>query len=188
MIAMEDAEIVALYFDRSERAIHETEKKYGALCRSLAMNVLQNEPDAEECVADAYLAVWNAVPPEKPTYFKAYLCRIVRNTALKMLRRRTAQKRGAGQTEPLDAFAEFLSGGFTPESELDAKLLAQSMNGFAQGLNERNRYIFIRRYWYCDGVNQIADALGMRGTAVSATLYNLRKKLEKHLEKEGFEL
>ena len=98
---MDDLTIIELYFDRSEQAIDETDKKYGKLCRSLAGSILSSDEDAEECVSDAYLSVWNTIPPTRPNNFTAFLCRIVRNLSLKRLDYNTAQKRNGNVTVPL---------------------------------------------------------------------------------------
>ena len=90
---MEDQEILGLLEKRSEQALGEVER-YGALCLGLARRLLGRAEDAEECVNDAYLRLWNAVPPAKPQSLRAYLCRIVRNLALRRLDRQGAQCRG----------------------------------------------------------------------------------------------
>lgn len=105
---MDDLTIIELYFDRSEQAIDETDKKYGKLCRSLAGNILPSDEDAEECVSDAYWSVWNAIPPTRPNNFTAFLCRIVRNLSLKRLDYNTAQKRNGNVTVPLSELEEVL--------------------------------------------------------------------------------
>ena len=61
-----DADIVSLYFDRSEEAIAASQLKYGRTCHTVAYNILHSDEDAEECVSDTWLRAWNAIPPEKP--------------------------------------------------------------------------------------------------------------------------
>ena len=92
---MEDEAIVGLFFDRSEEAIERLNEKYGRVILSIGKNILGNEPDAEECANDAYLAVWNSIPPERPLCLSAYVCKIARNIALKRYRYRKAEKRSA---------------------------------------------------------------------------------------------
>ncbi|MBR5427211.1 MAG: sigma-70 family RNA polymerase sigma factor [Clostridia bacterium] len=184
---MNDASIAALYRDRSEAAIRETEKKYGEVCLRLANNILHNECDAQECVNDAYLALWESLADrEPPRYFKAYLLRIVRYIAYDMLKKRTAQKRGEARPMPLEELAEILPDPRTPEQELDAAALTEALEVFLLGLPQRHRYIFLRRYFYCDGVSEIAAALGAPESTVSVTLNRVKKKLKAYLEKEGF--
>src|SRR5699024_1694314 len=90
---MEDQEILGLLEKRSEQALGEVERRYGALCLGLARRLLGRAEDAEECVNDAYLRLWNAVPPAKPQSLGAYLCRIVRNLALRRIDRQGARCR-----------------------------------------------------------------------------------------------
>lgn len=85
---IEDEKIVELFFERSEQAIQELGNKYGKVCRKLSYNIVNNMQDAEECVNDAYLGAWNAIPPEKPDPLLTYLCKIVRNISLKMYYRK----------------------------------------------------------------------------------------------------
>ena len=81
---MEDQKIIALYHNRDESAITETDRKYGVYCRTIAMNILSVREDAEECVNDTYLGVWNAVPPARPGVFSAFIARITRNLAMNL--------------------------------------------------------------------------------------------------------
>lgn len=62
---MEEQEILELFFSRSEQAIRELDDKYGKVCHSLSYHILNNRQDAEECVSDAYLGMWNAIPPAR---------------------------------------------------------------------------------------------------------------------------
>ena len=91
---MEDREIVQLYWDRDERAIGESEQKYGALCRGVALRVLESIEDSEECVSDTWLRSWNTIPPQRPNLLGAFLARITRNLALDRWRAARAEKRG----------------------------------------------------------------------------------------------
>ena len=122
---MDDLTIIELYFDRSEQAIDETDKKYGKLCRSLAGSILSSDEDAEKCVSDAYLSVWNTIPPTRPNNFTAFLCRIVRNLSLKRLDYNTAQKRNGNVTVPLSELEEVLHTAPEPELEELGKLLSR---------------------------------------------------------------
>lgn len=73
---MEDQQIIRLFFERSEQAITELSRKYGALCFQIADNILDDPQDAEECVNDAWLGAWNSIPPQRPDPLRAYVCRI----------------------------------------------------------------------------------------------------------------
>lgn len=75
---MDDSAIVELFWKRDEQAIAATTEKYNVYCLSIAMNILGNIEDAEECVNDAYLNTWNSIPPNKPKMLSTYLGKIVR--------------------------------------------------------------------------------------------------------------
>lgn len=182
---MKDQLIIKLFFERSENAIAELAKQYGGLCRSTALHVLGNEQDAEECVNDAYLALWNAIPPENPESLRAYLCRIVRNQALKRYHRNTAGKRNPGYEVVLDEVAECLRGDGTVEDRILAEELKHHINEFLEQLSEKDRVIFIHRYWFCREISEIAQGCGCSRNYVNVHLHRTRDRLEKYLKKEG---
>ena len=182
---MEDARIIELFFERSEQAIAGLSEKYGPTCLRIAENILNDRSDAEECVNDAYLAVWNAIPPEKPQALLSYVCRIVRNLALKKHRANTAGKRGSRCDIALDEIAECLPSASDVESEFEAKRAAESINAFLASLDKESRVLFVRRYWFSDPVSDIAADFGRSGHYISVRLSRIRKKLKNHLEKEG---
>ena len=117
---MEDGGIIALFFERSEQAIGELDRKYGPAAKRLAMNILADGRDAEECVNDACLAVWSTIPPQLPSSLGGYFCRIVRNIAAKRYRANVAQKRNSHYDAALDELSECLAAPGGPESALDA--------------------------------------------------------------------
>lgn len=186
---MEDKEIIALYFARDEGAVDATARKYGAYCAAIAGNILDDRGAAEECVNDTWMKCWESIPPQRPRSLKAFAGRVVRNLALSALRAQGAQKRGGGQVPlALDELAEIVPGADTPESSLDRQALLHALNSFLAGLKQRDRDLFLRRYWYLDPVEALARRFGMSHTAVTTTLSRLRQKLRAHLEQEGFEL
>ena len=79
---MDDSKIIDLFFERSEDAIVVLSKKYGSVFMQVSMNILNNRKDAEECINDSYLGVWNAIPPKKPNPLLSFVCRIVRNISI----------------------------------------------------------------------------------------------------------
>ena len=92
---MQDHEIVALYWDRNEDAIGQTNTKYGAYCRKIAMNILKNREDAEEVLNDTWLQAWKVIPPEKPGNLLAFLTVIARANAVDLYRKKHSEKRTA---------------------------------------------------------------------------------------------
>ena len=186
---MEDKEIIGLYLDRNEQAIAATSEKYGSYCKSISVNILKNDEDAEECVNDTYMKTWNAIPPQIPVIFSAFLGKIVRNISFNKYRHNNSQKRG-GSEMPLilDELGEIVSGKESVEDEIDKKELLRDINGFLNSISEYKRGIFIRRYWYSDKVSDIAKRCGKSENSVSVELNRTRKNLSEYLLKKGFEL
>ena len=182
---MEDDQIVALFFSRSQRAITEMSAKYGGVCRKLAENILRDPLDAEECINDAYLAVWDTVPPETPRPLLTYLCRIVRNLALKRYHSNTALKRNSRYDVSLDELLELIPSVETAEAACMAKELSAALDRFLSELDGQSRVLFVRRYWFADSISDIAELLHMKRGQVSVRLSRTRKKLKEYLEKEG---
>ena len=183
---MEDEEILALYFARSERAIAETETKYGWYCKGVAYRILASFDDTQECVNDTWLKAWNAIPPAKPENLQAFLGKITRNGALHRLRASKARKRGGTSVSlALSELGECVSDGETPETAFLRRELSESLNRFLGKLSKEKRVIFVLRYWYLYSIKEIAQKMGMRENTVSSTLFRLRKQLKIHLEQEG---
>ena len=184
---MEDNEIIDLFFERSERAIHEMDKKYGKTCRALSYNIVGSRQDAEECVNDAYLGVWNAIPPERPTPLLSYLVKIVRNLSLKAYYRMEAAKRGGRCTVALEEMEAVVADSKTVEDEIEARELARIMEDFLDTLTVKERVIFMRRYAYLDVYSDIAKRVGISEKNVSVRLTLIRQKLRRYLnEREVF--
>lgn len=180
---MEESDILDLYWARDEQAVTETERKYGAYCRTIARNVLKNEQDVEECVNDAYLRVWNAIPPKRPFSLRAFLGRVVRNLALSLWRAGRTQCRGGGQTMlALEELEDCVSDG--PEEWLQASELTKLLDGFLRQLPQKECCLFLRRYWYLEPVEEIARRYHMPLGSVKSNLHRTRKKLRNYLEKE----
>ena len=183
---MKDEEIVELYFSRSEDAISETALKYGNYCSYISQNILHSKEDAEECVNDAYLAVWNTIPPQKSEHLLAYICRIVRNISITKYHSNTAKKRNSYYDTALDELDECIMSGLSVEDEIDARELSCLINIFLDTLSKENRVIFVWRYWFSDSVQDIAEKLGISSNNVSVRLSRIRSKLKKFLKKEGY--
>lgn len=181
---MKDQFIIKLFFERSETAIAELAKKYGKLCKVISINILQNNEDAEECVNDTYLAVWNVIPPEKPNPLQAYVCKITRNLSLKKYYANTAEKRNNHYDIVLEEIADCLESNRTVEEEILAKELEEEINLFLGTLKKKERVLFVLRYWYCFSPAEIADKMHMTANAVAVHLYRTREKLQKYLEQK----
>ncbi len=184
---MDDLRIIELYFARDERAIRETDLKLGKLCHGIAYNILKNREDSEECVNDAYMGVWDAIPPTRPQNLTAFVCRITRNLALKRLEASTRQKRSQGAVVSLDELAEILPDESIAESMTDESL-GKLISDFLRQEKADARNVFIRKYYFFDSVEAIAERYGFTESKVKNMLYHTRNKLKAYLIKEGFEL
>lgn len=181
----EEQKIIDLYWNRSENAITETAVKYGRYCTSIAYGILKSREDAQECVSDAYLTAWNAIPPRRPADLGTYLGKITRNLSIDRLRTRNRDKRGGGEMPlALEELEEVVVGSDSPENEAIRKELAASMNRFLRELTVQERYVFVRRYWYLDSLADIAKNTGFSGSKVASMLFRLRGRLKKQLIKE----
>ena len=186
---MEDAEIVQLYWDRDQRAIPATAEKYGAYCTAIARNILGSPEDAEECVNDAYLQAWRAMPPHRPKLLSAFLGKLTRNLSLNRCRQNAAGKRGGGEAAAvLEELEELVSGRDDVEQEVHRRELVAAIDAFLAGLPAGRRELFLCRYWYFDRVSDLAVRFGMSENHVSVTLSRLRLKLRNYLLERGFDL
>lgn len=184
---MQDDEIMDLYLKREEAAISETEKKYGGYCHKVAENILHNKEDSEECVNDTWMKAWLAIPPARPTHLKLFLAKITRNLSFNRYKEKHAGKRGCGEmTEVLDELEECLYGSSDVETDYMAKELHDTINNFVRSLPERDRMVFIRRYFFVESISEIAKRHGLSESNVCVVLYRSRGKLKKQLEKEGY--
>ena len=184
---MEDLQIIELYFARDERAIRETDRKYGKLCHGIAYNVLKNREDSEECVNDTYVGVWNAIPPTRPQNLMAFVCRIARNLSLRRLESLSRQKRSQATLVSLDELAEIL-----PDERIDSALTDESIgkliSDFLRGEKADVRNVFIRKYYFFDSVEAIAERYGFTESKVKNMLYRTRSKLREYLTEKGVSL
>lgn len=185
---MEDHEIIGLYWERSEKALTETARKYTQYCRAIAGNILENWQDVEECLNDTWLAAWESIPPQRPARLNIYLGRITRNLALNRRKAQSAQKRGGGHLDTvLDELRQCVSEE-DMEQQLEEMMLRDAVDDFLRRQTPRNRAIFLRRYWAMERVEDIARDLGLRRGQTATILYRMRKELKKHLEKEEIPL
>lgn len=183
---MLDDEILNLYFSRSEDAITETETKYGKLCRKIIWGILADKRDSEECINDTWMALWNAIPPQKPNPFKAYVCRVAKNQALKKLEYNHAEKRHSEWEASLDELSECVNAAVNVEKEVEQKEIESAINQFLDKLSHEKRILFIRRYWFLHPVKEIARDYRISEKTASMRLARIRKQLKKFLEQEGF--
>ena len=183
---MEDETILLLFGQRQERALEETQAKYGRLCLRVADGILADARDAEECVNDTWLHAWESIPPERPARLSAWLARVTRNLAISRLRRRRALKRGGGELPALlDELAECLPGGEDPQSRLEARELSESVDGFLAGLKKEERDLFMARYFFAATTDELCRRTGWTGARIQSMLQRTRRKLKNYLIEEG---
>lgn len=184
---MDDSTIIDLFWARSEQAITETDIKYGAMCINLAQNIVAFHQDAEECVNDTYLGLWNTIPPTRPNIFAAYIAKIVRNIAMKKATYNNAQKRSSNMTVSIHELEAYVATTGDPSNTVYAKELAASIEQFLRSIDYESRNIFLRRYWFFDSIADIANRFSISESKVKSQLFRTRNKLYAHLIKEGFQ-
>lgn len=186
MIAIEDKRILLMLCNRDEQALKETIAEYGALCKVVALDILENEQDADECVNDTLLAIWNAIPPAQPENYRAYLLKILRNIALDRYKTKQRDKRGNGQyTVVLDELADTFPSPVSIEDIVDQREVLSAVSRFLGTLSEDHRDIFVRRYWSFSTFTDLAHDFNMTENHIKVILTRLRKRLQKYLKKEN---
>ena len=186
---MEDSAIIDLYWAREERALTETNSKYGGMCRTIAFNILRDRWDSEECVNDTWLRAWNTMPPQRPGILSAFLSRITRNLSLDRYKAARAVKRGGGQMPiALEELGDCVPAAGSVEDTVELRELSRILDSFLRDLPEKEACVFLRRYWYVDSTHEIAIRYEMAEGSVKSMLYRVRRKLRERLEKEGIAL
>ena len=181
---MDDSQIIALFYARSEQAIVELEKKYGGAVRKTAANILRCSQDVEECANDTYLGVWNTIPPQDPDPLISYVCKIARNLAISRYHSNTAQKRNSDYDLMMDELEEAIPSSVNVESEYEAKELSAAISEFLRTLSYEDRFCFLRRYWYGDPVADIAAMMHGNAHRISVRLFRTRDRLYRYLKEE----
>ena len=183
---MEDAELIEMFWQRDERGIAELQQTYGSQCARVAGNILSDPEDVRECLNDAYLALWNRIPPERPDVLPAYLLKIVHNLSLKRYHYLHREKRNKNAEIPMTELEGVLCTRETAEDHVEASELSACLAAFIRGLPEEKRQLFIRRYWYQDSIEAISRTLHLSESNVKTTLFRLRQQLRLFLQKEGY--
>jgi len=183
---LNDASIIELLLERNEQAVSEMKNSYEKLCFHVADNILSQQEDAEECVNSAYMDVWKSIPPNRPVSLKNYLCRLVKNRALNIIKRNTAEKRSTSMAVSLEELSECIPDGKSIENSIEAEQLGMAVSRFLRTQPEKYRKLFVRRYWYSDSVEKIGRLYGMNEKTVAVCLFRTRKKLKAYLQKEGY--
>mgnify|MGYP002773058711 CR=1 FL=1 len=180
---LDDSKMIELFYERSEQALIELSQKYGSVCAKVANNILNDARDTEECVNDAYLGVWNTIPPQKPNPLLSYVCRIVRNLALKKYHANTAAKRNSSYDVTLDELENCFPASASVEDEFNANEVARSIDRFLKTLDKESRILFVRRYWHSDSITDFAQLFCTGNHNISVRLSRIREKLRIKFQK-----
>lgn len=188
-VNMEDKQIVELYLNRDEKAIYETQIKYGKYCYSISYNILYNNEDVQECLNDTYLNTWNSIPPNRPSILSTYLGKIIRRLSIDLFRKRKAVKRsGSEYALSLDELEECVSNNIDSKDLVDEKILVETINEFLAKLSKTERNIFVCRYFYFDSINDICKRFNFNESKVKMSLKRTRDRLKDYLIMKGFTL
>lgn len=183
---MTDEEIIQLFQRRDERALAAVQQTYGSYCFSVAMNILHNRQDSEECVNETLMRAWKAIPPQEPKSLRMFLAAVTRNLAFSAYRRDNAQCRGSGELElVLGELEECVAAPGSLEDLVLTQELDTEINRFLRTLSDKERDVFLRRYFFTESYREIAKRYRMQEASVRMCLTRTRKKLKKHLTKEG---
>ena len=185
---MQDYQIIELYYARDEQAIVQTHAKYGTYCTSIAQNILHNEQDSEECVNDTWLCAWNSMPPANPPVLRTYLGRITRNFAINRYKAKHRQKRGGYIASVICELEEIASPENDVQAQMDKEEFARVFNAFLRSLPERDCNVFLRRYFFAESAQEIAQRYGLKQDHVLKILSRTRFKLKDYLQKEGISI
>lgn len=188
MRIMEDSQIIDLYWERDERAISETDQKYGGYCRTVANNILTDREEAEKCVNDVYYRVWNSIPPERPRILRAWLGKITRNAAINQWNLNHAKKRYGGMELLLSELDECVPSASSVELETETSEIGKCISTWLRSLPPDARILFVRRYFNGESVRALAQELRTSPEKITQKLYRLRRSLKQVLEKEGINL
>lgn len=184
---MKDSAIIGLYWNRDPEAIPATAKKYGSYCMHIALRILNSREDAEECVNDLYLNVWNSIPPHRPEKLSAYLGKLTRNLAYNRWSYLRAEKRGGGELPlVLEELGECVSGKDDVENRVIHREVLAQVNGFLRSVSRRKRIVFLKRYWYAEPIAEISREMGMTEGGVAILLSRMRRELRDYLMERGF--
>jgi RNA polymerase sigma-70 factor (ECF subfamily) len=184
MAELTDHEIVALYHARDERAIQESDRKYGNYCMAVSMNILHDRLDAEECVNDAWLKAWHSMPPHWPTVLRTFLGKITRHLSLNRLEMRYADKRNPDLVIALEELGDCIP---MPEETTEQELCCV-ISDFLYTQPKLERQLFVGRYWYAHTVKELAFAHGLSPNAATKRLSRTREALRIYLEERGYRI
>lgn len=184
---MQDEIIIELFWKRDESALRETECKYKSYLSKVAYNILADIEDARETVNEALLRAWNSIPPQKPSALRIYLGKLTRELAIDVYRTKHRKKRIASElTVSLEELGDIAAS--DSESDLDLKLLGETIERYLKTVSEEARTAFVQRYYFADTVREIAARQNASESKIKSLLFRTRAGLKDYLIKEGYEI
>ena len=184
----QDEQIIEKYWQRDQSAIQETHKKYGPMLRKVAYNILCDTQDCEECQNDTYLKIWNAIPTTRPTSFLAFILQIIRQIAINRYKAKSRKKRIPSQLMTSLEELESLGSGVSVEGIWEAKELGELITVFVENLNERQRYLFVDRYYLAEPIEKTAADLSISTQVAYKELRKIKQSLREYLERNGVQV
>ncbi|MEA4832198.1 hypothetical protein SDC9_129809 [bioreactor metagenome] len=185
---MEDSEILDLLYIHSENGLGQLSDKYGKLILSIAFNVLNDYSDAEECVNDTYMKMWNIIPPYRPQHFRPFLCKIARQISIDKYRQSQTRQKGSGFKVLLSELENDIADKYSFDDETDSRILSDYINAYISSLKIESRVLFIRRYFFAESVKDLAKRFEISESNVGIKLFRIRNDLKKYLEKRGYHI
>lgn len=187
--SMEDNQIISLLFQRTQAVLDEISRKYSRLYRRILGEILADESDIEECANDVLLAVWDSIPPNDPENLSAYICKLARRIGIDKLRYQTRQKRHTGYTVALSELQDCLPDTAAAlHTDEESRHIRSVLSDFVRKLDPETRVLFIRRYIWLESTASLASRFALSENHIAVKLYRARKKLKKHMEKEGIQI
>lgn len=183
---MKDDLIIKLYLERNEQAVKETEKKYSTLCKTVIGKLLNNKEDIEECLVDVYMELWKSIPLNPPKNLKYYVVKVSRNLACNRLRYNTAAKRSDEYVVVIEELDSCIDEAYISNINYSDERLSEILDSFIREQKYIDRYIFMRRYWHQDSINEIAEKINGTPNMVKTRLFRVRKALKKYLISHGY--
>ena len=186
--ALLDISIKKQLLERNETALSQVQAHWGQLLHALAHRITGNAADAEECVNDALMDLWQRPPTDPDMPALAYVSTLVRRRALDKVRYRAARCRGKdAYICPLDELDECLADP-EGEGETDASVIRDALQSFLDDMDKENRKIFLLRYYGAMSNRDVALRCGIGERAVEMRLCRMRKRLRRVLDEYGIDI
>lgn len=177
---MKDEKILSSVKNRDEKVMAGIIEKYSKLLWKIVSSILINAgsaEDIEECVADIFIDLWlnpDKYNPEK-SKLSSYLSIVARTNAIDKYRQISRRKEVPIEEVAITYKSEIIDG--IIENEEKEKLIS-----LIKELEETDREIIIRRFYYGQKPKEIAVALDMQGKQVENRLYQTKLKLKKMMQ------